>query len=62
MYTKRLIPSKEKPTASELQEAIKDFGKDLMGAVQQSYTRKYPVDIRTEAIQKAFSIYENQDE
>ena len=62
VYTKRLIPSKEKPTASELQEAIKDFGKDLMGAVQQSYTRKYPVDIRTDAIQKAFSIYENQDE
>ena len=61
-YTKRIIPSREIPTEAELQEAVKDWSMDLMGAVQQSYAKKYPIDIRTSAIQKAFSIYENQDE
>ncbi len=61
-YTKRILPSKETPTEAELQEAVKDWSMDLMGAVQQSYAKKYPIDIRTSAIQKAFSIYENQDE
>ena len=31
-------------------------------AIQQSYTQLYPVKVHQEAIQKAFSIYDNQED
>jgi len=61
-YVKRIIPSKEKPTDAEMQEAAKDWNQDLKTAVERAYIQKYPVDIRTHVIQKAFSIYDSQDE
>ena len=61
-YVKRIIPSKEKPTDTEMQEAAKDWSQDLKAAVERAYIQKYPVDIRTGVIQKAFSIYDSQDE
>ena len=61
-YVKRIIPSKEDPTASEKQGAVQEWGLDLGAAVQQAYTARYPVEIHTNTIQKAFSIYESQDE
>ena len=61
-YVKRVIPSKETPTEAEIQEAIKAWNQDLMTAVEGTYAQKYPVDVRTGVIQKAFSIYDSQDE
>ena len=61
-YVKRIIPSKEEPTTTEKQEALQEWAVDLGQAVQQAYAGKYPVEIHTNTIQKAFSIYDNQDE
>ena len=61
-YVKRVIPSKEEPTTSEKQAAVQEWGLDLGGAVQQAYAQKYPIEIHTNTIQKAFSIYENQED
>ena len=61
-YVKRIIPSTTTPVKTELDEAVKDWYTDLVLAVQQSYGQKYPVKINTNIIQKAFSIYENQEE
>ena len=36
-------------------EAIEILGKDLIQSVQQSYIQEFPVQIKTEAIKKAFS-------
>ncbi len=61
-YTKRTIPSKEMPTETEMQEAMKDWNDDLLRAVQQGFAQKYPVDVHTDAIQKSFSIYDSQED
>ena len=61
-YVKRIIPSTSTPEKAELEEAVKDWYQDLVASVQQSYGQKYPVEIHTNTIQKAFSIYDNQDE
>lgn len=61
-YVKRIIPSKEEPTTAEKQTAVQEWAVDLGAAVQQVYAQKYPVEVHTNTIQKAFSIYENQEE
>lgn len=61
-YVKRVIPSKEEPTAEEQTAAVQDWTQDLVSAVQQAYAEKYPIDIKVGTIQKAFSVYENQEE
>ena len=61
-YVKRIISSTSTPEKAELEEAVKDWYQDLVASVQQSYGQKYPVEIHTNTIQKAFSIYDNQDE
>ena len=61
-YVKRIIPSKEEPTTAEKQAAVQEWAVDLGAAVQQVYAQKYPVEVHTNTIQKAFSIYENQEE
>ena len=61
-YVKRIIPSTTTPEKTELDEAVKDWYQDLVLAVQHSYGQKYPVKINTSTIQKAFSVYENQEE
>ena len=59
---KRVLPSKEKATQEEQTAAVTDWTQDLMHALQQAYAAKYPIDIRVNAIQKAFSVYDNQSE
>ena len=61
-YVKRVIPSTEAPTVSEQEEAIQDWALDLEGAVQKAYAQNYPIEVHTNTIQKAFSIYDNQEE
>ena len=61
-YIRRIIPSREEPTITEKQEAVQEWSLDLGAAVQQAYAQKYPIDVHTDAIQKAFSIYDTQDE
>ena len=61
-YAKRAIPSKEEPTTEEQTVAVQDWTQDLISAVQQAYAEKYPIDINVDVIQKAFSVYENQEE
>ena len=61
-YVKKVIPSTQTPTEAELTEAMKVWNADLLMAVQQSYTDLYPVTVHQEAIQKAFSIYDKQED
>lgn len=61
-YVKKIIPSKQAPTEAELVEAAKMWNADLLAAVQQSYTELYPVNVHQKAIQKAFSIYDKQED
>ncbi|MBR6232049.1 MAG: SurA N-terminal domain-containing protein [Alphaproteobacteria bacterium] len=61
-YVKKIIPSKQAPTEAELVEAAKMWNADLLAAVQQSYTELYPVSVHQKAIQKAFSIYDKQED
>ena len=59
---KEIVPSHSEPTASEQQEAVQDWSLDLVGAVQQFYADRYPITVHTNTIQKAFSVYEKQED
>ena len=61
-YVERVIPFKQEPTMAEKQSAVQEWALDLGSAVQKAYTQTYPVEIHTSTIQKAFSVYDNQDE
>ncbi|MGN0919720.1 MAG: peptidylprolyl isomerase [Alphaproteobacteria bacterium] len=61
-YVKRVIPSTAKPSEAEITEAVKAWNQDLMAALEGAYLQKYPVNIHTNVLQKAFSIYDSEDE
>ena len=61
-YIKRIIPAKTEPTKSELSESFQDLNKDLLEAVQKAYAQRYQIKIHQSTIQKAFSIYDNQED
>ena len=61
-YVSKVIPSKDEPVQSELDEAIRDWNQDLQAAAQGVYVQKYPIEIHTNAIQKTFSVYDNQED
>ena len=57
---KKIIPSTQTPTKEEIENAIQDWEKDLVLAVQSAYTQNYPIKINQDTIQKTFSVYLNE--
>ncbi|MBO7483758.1 MAG: peptidylprolyl isomerase [Alphaproteobacteria bacterium] len=61
-YVKRTIPFKDALTEKEKQEAVQGWAVDLTEAFQQAYLQKYPIKVHENIIQKAFSIYDKQED